>query len=179
MSKIISASKLSRFWKNGILPIKDKVDNPISTYSDLMANTVEGYSVDPLAVKEGFNDTNSRLNSILNFRTAYVTDISVDLTNQWAEVWSHAPEDGYGTYFVIVQILVPKLDSDTMVTVAPNSMIAQSNTATILANNNLRRIQAMGYIPITPSYPELKINAWTYPTYFTCTEARIIYAKVK
>ena len=80
MSKIITASKLNRLWKNGVLNIKQDLDNKIdtveetldnridileenvsntvinkvSTYNDVMANTVEGYLPDALAVKEGF-----------------------------------------------------------------------------------------------------------------------------
>lgn len=65
MSKIITASKLNRLWKNGVLPIKNKVDdleengsntvvNKLSSYYDVMVNTVEGYIPDALAVKEGF-----------------------------------------------------------------------------------------------------------------------------
>lgn len=56
MSKLISLSKLNRFWTKGVKPMKDKIDNPIKTYDDMMANTVEGFQLDPLAAKEGFED---------------------------------------------------------------------------------------------------------------------------
>jgi hypothetical protein len=137
-----------------------------------VANNIRG-------LVEGLVAVNSRLNGILNFETYYDSNISVEVTNQWTEILSHAPKDGNGIYFVIVQLLVPKLTADTMVTIGANSMIAQSNTATILANNQPRRIQGIGYLQISPSYPEIKINAWASPTQFTCTEARIICLKVK
>lgn len=64
MSRIISANKLNRFWKNGIIPIKNNLNNKIKTKADLMANTVEGYVPDALAVKEGLNEINDSLVSM-------------------------------------------------------------------------------------------------------------------
>ena len=75
MSKIITASKLNRLWKNGVLPIKTKVDdleengsntvaNKLSSYDDIMTNTVEGYIPDALAIKEGFTQVNESLGKI-------------------------------------------------------------------------------------------------------------------
>ena len=79
MSKIITASKLNRLWKNGVLNVKstleglinteleriddveENVSNKLPTYADVMANTVEGYLPDALAVKEGFNQVNDSL----------------------------------------------------------------------------------------------------------------------
>lgn len=61
MSRIISANKLNRFWKNGIIPIKNNLNNKIKTKADLMANTVEGYVPDALAVKEGLKEINDSL----------------------------------------------------------------------------------------------------------------------
>lgn len=97
MSRIITASKLNRLWKNGVLNIKqtlessintekterkaeiaierERIDeleetggtvvaNKLSTYNDIMANTVEGYLPDALAVKEGFNKVNDSLGGL-------------------------------------------------------------------------------------------------------------------
>lgn len=82
MSKIITASKLNRLWKNGVLTIKStleglintereriddvegNVSNKLSSYNDVMANAVEGYIPDALAVKEGFNQVNDSLATI-------------------------------------------------------------------------------------------------------------------
>jgi hypothetical protein len=61
MGKIVKSSKLNRLWKNGILPFKNKVDNPISSYDDMMSNTVPGYMLDPLAAKDGFNEVKKHL----------------------------------------------------------------------------------------------------------------------
>ena len=98
MSKIITASKLNRLWKNGVLAIKSTlegsintekterqteiateraridnleetsgtVENKLSTYNDIMANTVEGYLPDALGVKEGFNQVNDSLNTVVS-----------------------------------------------------------------------------------------------------------------
>lgn len=64
MSRIISANKLNRFWKNGILPIKNLITNKIKTKDDLMANTVEGYIPDALVVKQGFQELNDSLGEL-------------------------------------------------------------------------------------------------------------------
>lgn len=64
MSRIISANKLNRFWKNGVMPIKNNLNNKIKTKADLMANTVEGYVPDALAVKEGLKEINDSLDKV-------------------------------------------------------------------------------------------------------------------
>lgn len=102
MSKIVTTSKLNRLWKNGILPIKTKVDSlptiqtpdttltisgapadakvtgdklgtkfdktkMISSYTDMMANSVSGYGVDALGVKQGFNTLNTNMNKVKTY----------------------------------------------------------------------------------------------------------------
>lgn len=76
MSRIISANKLNRFWQNGILPIKNHVNNKIKTKADLMANTVEGYIPDALAVKQGFKEINDSLSRTFES----LTNTSIDIT---------------------------------------------------------------------------------------------------
>lgn len=77
MSRIISANKLNRFWKNGIIPIKNNLNNKIKTKADLMANTVEGYVPDALAVKEGLKEINDSLG---NFTSEIQRDEVVNIT---------------------------------------------------------------------------------------------------
>lgn len=79
MSRIISANKLNRFWKNGILPIKNLITNKIKTKDDLMANTVEGYIPDALAVKQGFQELNDSLD---NLKSASFQSLVLD--TEWA-----------------------------------------------------------------------------------------------
>lgn len=74
MSRIITVNNLNRLWQNGVLPIKSKVDgleqtggtvtNKLSTYDDVMANSVAGYIPDALAVKEGFTNVNNSLGGV-------------------------------------------------------------------------------------------------------------------
>lgn len=106
MSKIITASKLNRLWKNGVLNIKSALEgsintekterkaeiaterarineleengstvvvNKLATYADIMANNVEGYLPDALAVKEGFTQVNE---SLTNVSTITVTPLN-------------------------------------------------------------------------------------------------------
>ena len=92
MSRIITVNNLNRLWQNGVLAIKqalegsinterERIDaleentggvstvvvNKLSTYDDVMANEVEGYIPDALAVKEGFEQVNNSLSGIFSY----------------------------------------------------------------------------------------------------------------
>lgn len=58
-----------------------QVPEMIGTYADIMANTVEGYTVDALAVKEGFNDIGIRYNPENNKVQLLVNGTWVDWMN--------------------------------------------------------------------------------------------------
>lgn len=53
----------------------------ISSYTDLMANTASGYLPDALAVKEGFNEINSNLQSNHIYRTSVSVITNVAMSN--------------------------------------------------------------------------------------------------
>ena len=105
MSRIITVNNVNRLWQNGVLPIKQELEtkideleetggntvvNKLSTYDDIMANEVEGYIPDALAVKEGFTQVNESL-------TANNSDGSfVDLSSYKSESNRYTfPSDGY------------------------------------------------------------------------------------
>lgn len=108
MSRIISANKLNRFWKNGIIPIKNNLNNKIKTKADLMANTVEGYVPDALAVKEGLKDINDSLSKKGTIRIITINiDEAIDLPS---DDYGHITEIEFepGNYIIVTNMIFDK-----------------------------------------------------------------------
>lgn len=157
---------------------QDAEENILDTAEEIKANTYEKKYAGASGVQELFSEVSENLNNRFIFRQHQATDISVQVGAQWTEILAHEPTDGFGSYLVIVQMAIPNLSSNAVVTVGSNSTILTSNTSTILANSQPRRIQSVGYISISNSTPKIKVNAYSSVA-FTCTDARIMYLKVR
>ncbi len=101
--KLITAHRLNRFWKNGVLPIKNKVFNVLSTKDDIMANTVSGHLVDALAVKEIANELNTGFTSVSEGKKAVATaltnqGVSTSATATFATIASNVSKVGTNKY---------------------------------------------------------------------------------
>lgn len=112
--KVITTNRLNRFWKNGVLPIKNSLANKLNTSSVVnnLLTTVAGYALDARQGK-ALDDKITALNGKLGY-TANVTTVTL---NGWTVQYQNA---GAGYIYVHLTRTVQKLESGSAYTEITN-----------------------------------------------------------
>lgn len=112
--KVITTNRLNRFWKNGVLPIKNALANKLNTSSVVnnLLTTVAGYALDARQGK-ALDDKITALNGKLGY-TANVTTVTL---NGWTVQWQNA---GAGYIYVRLTRTVRKLEGGSAYTEITN-----------------------------------------------------------
>ena len=128
--KVITTNRLNRFWKNGILPIKNSLANKLNTSSVVnnLLTTAAGYALDARQGK-ALDDKITALNGKLG----YAAERSVTL-NGWTIYYQNA---GAGYIYVDISRSVPSLDSGSQYTEITNLPFTVAFKQRLLITNHV------------------------------------------
>lgn len=112
--KVITTNRLNRFWKNGVLPIKNSLANKLNTSSVVnnLLTTAAGYALDARQGK-ALDDKITALNGKLG----YTTNVTTVTLNGWTVQYQNA---GAGYIYVHLTRTVQKLESGSVYTEITN-----------------------------------------------------------
>ena len=112
--KVITTNRLNRFWKNGVLPIKNSLANKLNTSSVVnnLLTTAAGYALDARQGK-ALDDKITALNGKLG----YTTNVTTVTLNGWTVQYQNA---GAGFIYVHLTRTTQKLESGSAYTEITN-----------------------------------------------------------